>query len=200
MEQTFILEHIITEITNKINSINSGKGYPKFAVHFSFGNKEKADIKENAVYIYLGGIEYVKEQNRFDKIKKKEKKEGKVLEYFVDPPSLFKCFFIIMPCLTDSMNNIKLLGKMIQLFKEDFKIDPAKFDWADNNMDPMQLTLIENWDIAKQMNVCSQLQINYFPCLCYDLVFGIDATNKDYFKRVDERKFDFDQRKKDSNN
>jgi len=191
IDQAYIIDHITGQFLNTIKQLEGKGEKKKLSFIIENINNDKPDSPGEGIYIYFLGLEPVFLNNQFERIQKKDKnKEGKDVEFLVQPATQFKCSYIIRPFFKSQSDIVKYMGLIVRHLKDNNSLSVGEYDWAGNNSFPVIISLNPEMNLAAQMSIFNQLGISYTPALFYDLIIGIDSGLREEFSRVKERKID----------
>ena len=190
IDQAFIIDHITEQFFENIKLL-SDKREEKVSFFIENINSANGELVNEGVYINFLGLESVFLNNQFERIQKKEiNKDGKEIEFLVQPALQFKCTYMIRPHYELQSNVAKMLGLIIRHLKDNNSLKAGDFDWIGNNSLPVLISLRSDMTILEQMRILNQLGVKYTPTLFYDVIVGIDSDYREEFTRVKERKID----------
>lgn len=190
IDQAFIIDHITGQFFENMKLLGD-KSEGKITFFIDNINNNKEEPVKDGIYINFIGLEPVYLKNQFERIQKKEiNKEGKEIEFLVQPALQFKCTYMIRPYFELQPNVAKMLGLIIRHLRDNNSLSVGDFDWVGNNSFPALISLKSDMNLSEQMRILNQLGIKYTPVLFYDVIIGIDSDYREEFSRVKERKID----------
>jgi len=190
IDQAFIIDYITIQFFENIRQLND-KSEGEISFFIENINSNRGELVKEGVYINFLGLEPVYLNNQFERIQRKEiNKDGKEIEFLVQPALQFKCTYMIRPYFELQSNIAKMLGLIIRHLKDNNSLNVGDFDWVGNNSFPVLISLRADMNFLEQMRILNQLGLKYTPALFYDAVVGIDSDYREEFTRVKERKID----------
>jgi hypothetical protein len=186
MDQAYIIDEITELFAQKLKAI-SAEDIPFDVVTSDIeGNEGDRHIR-----IYVLGVEPVTTHNVQERLRRKSiDEEGEEYEFFVDPPSMLRVWYMLVPFSQSMKESYRMLGLMIRHILDNGFIKVEECDWFGNEGDLVQIERSPDMNIDKQMQIFQQLKIDFRPALYYNLVVGINSGKTErirYVKKIDLR-------------
>lgn len=180
MEQTNIIQEAARQFADKLKAL----GEVRIQDHHENGKKEGQSL----IDVTFLSIEEIVTKNMMERVKCQDRDGSDLIEFFVPTPSIFRLTFMVTPYFKTYNDTMKIMGEIIQILKDDNEIPVEKYDWVENNREPILILPVPDMDLKKQMEIFDFLKVDYRPSLFYQLMVGINSEKREIFKRVKERK------------
>ena len=184
MEQTNIIQEAARQFADKLKVL----GEVRIQDHHENGKKEGQSL----IDVTFLSIEEIVTKNMMERVKCQDRDGSDLIEFFVPTPSIFRLTFMVTPYFKTYNDTMKIMGEIIQILKDDNEIPVEKYDWVENNREPILILPVPDMDLKKQMEIFDFLKVDYRPSLFYQLMVGINSEKREIFKRVKERKVSAD--------
>ncbi len=185
MEQSNIVQETTRQFAEKLEKL----GEVRIQDHYENGKKEGQSL----IQVTFLCVEEIIRKNMMEKVKLQDRdSDDNLIEYFVPVPSIFRLTFMITPYFKNCNDTMKIMGDIIQIMKDDNIIPVEKYDWVENDGEPIQILPVPEMDLKKQMEIFDYLKADYHPSLFYQLEVGINSEKREIFRRVKERKVSAD--------
>jgi len=180
VEQTNIIQEAARQFADKLKAL----GEVRIQDHHENGKKEGQSL----IDVTFLSIEEIVTKNMMERVKCQDRDGSDLIEFFVPTPSIFRLTFMVTPYFKTYNDTMKIMGEIIQILKDDNEIPVEKYDWVENNREPILILPVPDMDLKKQMEIFDFLKVDYRPSLFYQLMVGINSEKREIFKRVKERK------------
>jgi hypothetical protein len=193
MEQTEIIRYTTGQFAELLEKFTFGGKTVK--VIFDGVLPDVKNDKEIIIKLILLGLEENNQYNKNERIKLKGLDEnGAEFEYLSRPPTMIDLSFIVTPCIDDLLEANSMLGVILNYIRDNPILDVEKFAWITCESKKTRIDSIENLTFERQMALFTMLGMKYSPSLFFKITIGIDSDNKERFKRVEKRSFEFEDK------